>query len=93
MGLTVIGVFSNTSKAKQAIEALIQVGLLRSNIELSVQAGTPIREDILIPDQPTNPNSLPSEKLVEDSELTGSQSSNFITSLLGYDQNETDMLT
>lgn len=93
MGLTVIGVFNSSSKARQAVEALARIGLLRNNIVLSVQAGTPISKDILIPDQPINPTSLPSEKLVEDIELTGSHSGNFITSLLGYDQDETDRLT
>ncbi len=68
MGLTVIGVFTNSSAAMQAIDQLIHQGILPTNIEQTFQSGTPIREDGLVTDQPTTENSLPPEPLVEDTD-------------------------
>lgn len=69
MGLTVIGVFTNSSAAMKATEQLIHLGFLPTNIEHVFQSGTPISEDVLITDQPTSENSLPAEPLVAKSEL------------------------
>lgn len=71
MGLTVIGVFTNSSAAMQAIEQLIHQGVLPTNIEQTFQSGMPIREDVLVTDQPTTENSFPPEPLVDKTELVG----------------------
>ena len=81
MGLTVIGVFTNSSAAMQAVEQLIHLGILPNNIEHVFQAGTPIREDVLITDQPTTKNSLPPEPLVDETELVGGHISGIFRSL------------
>lgn len=87
MGLTVIGVFTNSSTAKKAIEQLIHLGILPNNIEHVFQSGTPIGEDVLITDQPATENSLPPEPLLDETELVGGHISGIFQSLVGSDDN------
>lgn len=92
MGLTVIGVFTNSSAAMQAIEQLIHQGILPTNIEQVFQSGTPIREDVLVTDQPTTENSLPPEPLVDETESVGGPVSGLFRPLAGSDD-DTDPLS
>ncbi len=85
MGLTVIGVFTNSSAAAHAIDELIHQGVLPTNIEQVFQSGTPIGEDALVMDQPTTDNSLPPEPLVEETELVGGPVADLFRPLAGRD--------
>ena len=93
MGLTVIGVFTTTSAAEQAVDQLIRVGTPRNTIELSHQLGTSLTDDELVPNPSTNGSGLPSEALLDESETGGDSLQTFLRSVFGDDPGKIDTFT
>ena len=92
MGLTVIGVFTTTSAAEQAVDQLIRVGMTRNTIELSHQLGASLTDDELVPDPSTNESGLPDEALIDETETGGGSLRSFLRSLFGDDPDKADTL-
>lgn len=69
MGLTVVGVFTNSSAAMRAVGQLIHRGIRPTDIEQVFQAGVPISAELLTTGPPTAPNRLPPEPLMSETEL------------------------
>lgn len=85
MALTVIGVFDNATEAQEAVEALVNDGFSRSNIDLSAaQAGTTsVADDSIIPDRNRNTSGTYAEEVTDKAKDTGSGIGNFFSSLFG----------
>ena len=77
MALTVIGVFDNASQARQAVENLVDAGMMRQNIDLSLQSD-------LTADY-GNTYSTTNSTHMDDDKDTGSSIGNFFSSLFGND--------
>ena len=93
MGLTVIGVFTTTAAAEQAVDQLIRVGMPRNTIELSHQSGASLTDDELVPDLATNESDLPDEALLDESETGGGSLRTFLRSLFDDDPDKADAFT
>ena len=93
MGLTVIGVFTTTSAAEQAVDQLIRVGMPRNTIELSHQSGAFLADDELVPVPSTNESGLPDEALLDGSETGGGSFRTFLRSLFNDDPDKADTVT
>ncbi|MBC3786760.1 YsnF/AvaK domain-containing protein [Spirosoma utsteinense] len=85
--LTVVGVFDNANEAQQAVEALVNDGFSRSNIDLSAQSGAYNSGDSdLVPDRHQNTSGTRTEEVVDDTKDVGSSIGNFFSSL--FDSND-----
>ncbi|GAB3559843.1 YsnF/AvaK domain-containing protein [Spirosoma fluminis] len=88
MALTVIGVFDNASEARQAVDKLVDGGIMRQNIDLSL-ASDPAAE---YGTSASNQYATTSTTRTDDDD-TGSSIGNFFRSLFGDDDDDTDRYT
>lgn len=89
MALTVIGIFDDASNAQQAVEALVNAGFSRSNIDLSAGRSTTSTGTSttgtgeVFPDRHVNTSGTRTEEVVDDAKDVGSGIGDFFSSLFG----------
>ncbi|MBO0936507.1 DUF2382 domain-containing protein [Fibrella sp. HMF5335] len=98
MALTVVGIFDNATQAQQAVEALVNKGISRDNIDLSASrdsegsntgmTGSTNNTGAIIPDRHTNTSGTMTEEVVDDTKDVGSSIGNFFSSLFGDDNDD-----
>ncbi|PRY25879.1 uncharacterized protein (TIGR02271 family) [Spirosoma oryzae] len=81
MALTVLGVFDNASEARQAVENLVNAGITRQNIDLS------LRSDSSAAYGDTTSNQYTTTRTDDDTE-SGSSIGNFFSSLFGDEDDD-----
>ena len=81
MALTVIGIFNNASQAQRAVDKLVDAGMMRQNIDLSLQSDSTADYGNTVPNQ----YSTTSSTRTDDDKDTGSSIGNFFSSLFGDD--------
>ncbi|MBC3784171.1 YsnF/AvaK domain-containing protein [Spirosoma utsteinense] len=96
MALTVIGIFDDASDAQQAVEALVNKGFSRSNIDVSAGRSSDTTysdgtgSGSTIPDRHVNTSGTRTEEFVDDTKDVGSGIGNFFSSLFGGDDDNDD---
>jgi uncharacterized protein (TIGR02271 family) len=103
MALTVVGIFDNATQAQQAVEALVNGGISRSNIDISTtrtsdgnmtgttsMTGTTNDTGAVVPDRHTNTSGTMAEEVVDDTKDVGSSIGNFFSSLFGVSDDDDD---
>lgn len=85
MALPVIGIFDKASGAQQAVEKLVDAGIMRQNIVLPLQSGLTADFGNTVPDRPINTSGTRSEEMADGDKDTGSSIVNFFSSLFVND--------
>ena len=96
---TVVGIFDSASEAQQAVDALVNKGFSRGNIDVSAQTGTysdgtntmgdtTRNPDAIVPDRHRNTSGTFTEEVADDTKDVGDSISNFFSSLFGSDDDD-----
>jgi uncharacterized protein (TIGR02271 family) len=96
MALTVIGIFDDASEAQQAVEALVNKGFSRQNIDVSAGRSSDTTysdgrgSESTTADRHVNTSGTRTEEFVDDTKDVGSGIGHFFSSLFGGDDDNDD---